>query len=440
MTRAAAISAAKSDELFASGPGSWEVRLARIVDLMREMSLHVDPQEMVRTYRDRMGQLIPADLSLSLSRRGLEVPFVTITRSTLWPDDVNPWKERDKLPMVRGGVLSDLIYADEARIIDDLELAADDPAAEHLAGVRSVMALPLYEKGRAINMVIVGRSAPHAFRRDHFPELVWMGNLFGRATHALVMAQQVQQAYEMVDFEMQTVAEIQRSLLPSALPKVPTMDLAAYYRTSSRAGGDYYDFFNLSGGRLGILLADVSGHGTPAAVVMAITHSIAHMYPGEPDDPSKLLQHINRHLCRHYTGHGGTFVTAFYGVYDPKSRELSYSCAGHEPPRIKHCGDGTMSALESGLGLPLGIEPGETYPVRRTTFRPLDQIVFYTDGITEAQAASGEMFGIGRLDRVLSGCRHNAEDLIEDVTSAVEKFTDGATPNDDRTILVAKIS
>src|SRR6185369_10191873 len=126
---------------------------------------------------------------------------------------------------------------------------------------------------------------PKAFNPDQFPEFVWMGNLFGRATHNLVLSDELRSAYNTVDREMQIVADIQRSLLPETLPKIPTLDLAAYYQTSRRAGGDYYDFFPLPDGRWGILIADVSGHGTPAAVIMAITHSIAHSFPGPPSSP-----------------------------------------------------------------------------------------------------------------------------------------------------------
>src|SRR5207253_1299364 len=103
---------------------------------------------------------------------------------------------------------------------------------------------------------------------------VWLSNLFGRATHNLVLAEELRQAYEAVDRELVAVADIQRSLLPAKLPKIPTMDLAAHYQTSRRAGGDYYDFFPLAEGKWGIIVADVSGHGTPAAVLMAITHCI----------------------------------------------------------------------------------------------------------------------------------------------------------------------
>ena len=123
-----------------------------------------------------------------------------------------------------------------------------------------------------------------------------MSSLFGRATHNLVLRNELKHAYEIVERELKVVADIQRSLLPQVLPKIPNLELAAYYRTSRWAGGDYYDFFPLPDGRWGILVADVSGHGTPAAVMMAITHSLAHSLPGPADPPAALLGHVNRQL------------------------------------------------------------------------------------------------------------------------------------------------
>src|SRR5205085_8839936 len=140
--------------------------------------------------------------------------------------------------------------------------------------------------------------------------------LFGRATHSLVLADQVKRAYDRLDRELQTVADIQRSLLPTTLPAIPTLDLATDYQTSTRAGGDYYDFFPLPDGQWGILIADVSGHGTPAAVIMAITHSIAHTSTDPKTPPSRLLAFVNDRLAAGYT-ENGNFITAFYGIYDP---------------------------------------------------------------------------------------------------------------------------
>jgi len=279
------------------------------------MSLQTDPEAMVRAYAARMRQLMPSDGRLSLSRRGLQSPRYRITRSHLWKDHINPWKEGERLPVLEGGLLAELIYSDRPHIIDDFEIAASDPAAEHLAGRRSLMAISLFDQGVALNMVVILRREPRAFSREQFPELVWLSNLFGRATHNLVLADQVRQAYEAVDYEMQVVAGIQRALLPTELPQIPTMDLAAHYQMAHRAGGDYYDFFPLPGGRWGILIADVSGHGTPAAVLMAVTHSLAHTHPGPPLSPSQMLNYVNRHLAARYASCGRAATARRSGAY-----------------------------------------------------------------------------------------------------------------------------
>jgi sigma-B regulation protein RsbU (phosphoserine phosphatase) len=425
---------------FRDGSGAWQDRMALIVETMRELSLQTDPQAMVGAYGKKIAQILPVDGRVSLSRRGLEPPKYRITRSSAWKQEINPWKQKDRLPLLEGGILGELLYGDEPRIIDNLEIAPDDPAAEFLAGHRSLMAIPMYDKGIAINMVVLMRKEPAAFPREEFPEWVWLSNLFGRAAHTLVLAEELQEAYEEVDRELKLVADIQRSLLPAELPTIPTMDLAAYYQTSKRAGGDYYDFFPLSGGKWGILLADVSGHGTPAAVFMAITHSIAHTYPGSPIPPGVLLNYVNHHLATRYAATSETFVTAFYGIYDSTKRELHYACAGHNAPRLKRCQTGAITSLDGVLGIPLGISAEERYEDVVQVLQTGDQIAFYTDGITEANNPAGEMFGLDRLDRVLEECSLVASALLDEVLRAVEKFTEGRAADDDRTLIVARIS
>lgn len=417
----------------------WQERLRLVLDMMRELSVQTDPQEMVRAYGARVRSLIPSDRLVSLSRRELRSPWYRITRSSLWKEEVNPWKQADQLPVFDRGMLGKLIYSDEPHIIDEINCPSDDPAAEYFAGMRSMVALPILDGGEGLNMVVLMRKEPAAFDREQLPELVWMTNLFGRATQNLVLKNQVQEAYDEVDFELKQVEDIQRSLLPPALPKIANMEIAAYYQTSHRAGGDYYDFFPLPDGKWGILIADVSGHGTPAAVMMAITHSIAHTVPGTPTPPSRMLTYLNGQLSHRYTGNSGSFVTAFYGIYDPKSRELTYASAGHNAPRLKRCEDGTMASLDEIGGLPLGIVGEETYRETTHVLRPGDQIIFYTDGITEAHNPRGEMFGLERLDKVLEDCRIGATSLIEAVLTDLNAFTSGHPADDDRTLLVAKI-
>jgi phosphoserine phosphatase RsbU/P len=419
--------------------GDWSERLAIIVELMKDLSCQTDPQEMVRSYGEKIQQLLPIDQRVSLSRRGLAHPQYRVTRSTTWAEVVNPWKEKDRLPLLKGGLLAELIYADKTVVIDDLEVAADEPAAAYLAGHRSLLAIPMFDQGEALNMVVLLQKQPYAFPKDQIADLVWRSNLFGRATSNLVLKEELREAYRALDRELKVVADIQRSLLPAQLPKISTLDLAAHYQPAQRAGGDYYDFFPLPDGKWGIFIADVSGHGTPAAVLMAVTHCIAHTHPGPPVPPGNVLGYINDHLATRYTNSSETFVTAFFAVYDSARRLLTYASAGHNPPRLKRCQDGSLLSLAGAGGLPLGILLGTRYDETEQQLQPGDQIVFYTDGITEANNRAGELFSTERLDQELENCSLQAQGLLDAVLSAVERFADGRPADDDRTLIVARV-
>jgi sigma-B regulation protein RsbU (phosphoserine phosphatase) len=235
------------------------------------------------------------------------------------------------------------------------------------------------------------------------------------------------------------VASIQRALLPTHTPNIPGVGVATYYQTSQRAGGDYYDFFPLPDGRWGILIADVSGHGTPAAVIMAITHSLAHTFPGPHDHPGRFLEYLNGRLHSRYTL-DSSFVTAFYGIYDPAQRTLHYASAGHNPPRLKRCDDGSLAALNAVGGLPLGLFADETYEAATMQLVRGDQLILYTDGVTEADNAQGRMFGLERLDRTLENCAVGAGDILRSVLEALIEFTGERPANDDRTLLILKLT
>ena len=418
---------------------SSQQRLDVIVDMMRDMSRHTDPQAMVRSYAEKMQQFLSVDRRISLSRRGLEVPFYRITRSTTWTDEVNPWQEKDRLPLIQGGLLARLIHSNDPVLIDNLELSADEPAYEFLAGHRSLLAIPLYDQGVAMNMVIMLQREANGFDPEQIPDIVWRSNLFGRATNNLVLKEELGRAYNDLDREMKIVGQIQRSLLPAETPKIPTLDLASYYQPAQRAGGDYYDFFPMPDGQWGIFIADVSGHGTPAAVLMAVTHCIAHTHPGPPLPPGKLLDYLNGHLSSKYVGMNATFVTAFYGIYDPASRVLKYACAGHNAPRLKRCQDGVLRSLDQAGGLPLGVIDETSYEESQLQLKQGDQIIFYTDGITEAQSSQGTFFGTQRLDDELEKCSLQAEALMKSVLQAVETFANGRPADDDRTMIVARV-
>lgn len=424
---------------------SWVPELQTITELMKQVSRTSDPLEAGRIYSKGLREgLLPSDEWLAVSRRDLPAPQYRITRSTRWDEQPNPWKEKNRLPVFDRGLLGELLYSNEPAVITDLQsrLSKDDPAYDYLCRATLLVTLPQYDNGEALNMPVVLVIDPEKmnyggpFPFDRIPMMVWQANLFGRSVLNMVLRQELLSAYEALDRELRTVGELQRSLLPRELPEVPGHDLAAYYRTSQRAGGDYYDLFPLSDGRVGIFMADVSGHGSPAAVLMAVTHALAHSHPGQPSPPASVLVELNRKLTRMYTTEGA-FVTAFYGVYNAATGVLEYASAGHNPPRLVQS-KGVVS-LESHSGLPLGVMEDGEFGESTVRIERGDVLVLYTDGITEAFSPEPDrrLWGVEALDTLLmaQGDR-SSKSVVDAVVASVEKHTAGGAPTDDRTLLV----
>ncbi len=425
-------------DFFETEPRNWRARLAVSVEVMRELSRVTDPQEMYAIFARRMAQLFPVSRHLTLSRRGLRHPDYRVARFSMWKDPVNPWKESHRLPVHHGGLLAELLYGDQPRIIDNLTVDPDDPAAEYLAGQRSLLAVPHFDNGVSQNMLVLTREDTESFPRERVADLVLLSNLFTRATQTVVLSQAVKEAFDGLDYELRSIAEIQKSLLPAEKPKVPGLDVAVHYQTAKRAGGDYYDFFPLPNDRLGVLIADASGHGAPAAVLMAVAHSIAHTRVEPPQRPGEFLTYMNAHLTRRYTRPTGSFMTAFYAVFDPMNATLSYASAGHNPPRLLRAADGFKIALNRAQKLPLGIKPDEVYLEQTVPLLPGDQVVLFTDGVIEAVNTDGDVFGSARIDEELATCLPTAGALLRAILATHNLFTAGTTPADDRTLVVVK--
>jgi phosphoserine phosphatase RsbU/P len=421
----------------------WTEELAIIDRAMRAISGVTDPEELVGVYWEHIGQLIPIKDYLAVSRRHEPAPFYVITRSSRFTEEYNPWTQRHLLPKFSGGLLGEIAYANKPVFIDDLpdRLSDEDPARFYLEGYQSMIALPQYDDGEGLNVTMMLLPPDLQIDPAVIPVLHWQSGLFGRGTQNLVLRNQLERAMASLDRELQVVGAIQRSLLPTTLPDIPGIQIAAFYQTSARAGGDYYDFFPLADGNWGIFIADVAGHGTPAAVLMAITHALAHSQPHSHTPPQVLLAKLNNQLTRSYT-QGGTFVTAFYGVLNPETGTLTYASAGHNPPRLAH-GDGIISLDQNG-GLPLGILEDQSYGQTTVTASASDLLLLYTDGVTEAYAplesdGSRDLFGVERLDEVLMSCDGcEPQTCIDRIKSAIADFSRGAAAADDQTLIAMR--
>jgi sigma-B regulation protein RsbU (phosphoserine phosphatase) len=375
-----------------------------------------------------------------VSRRGLDSGRYRITRSSRYQRDFNPWKQRDQIPVFSGGLLAEIAYANKPYIIDDLRVEPSDPAFEFLHKMKVLVALPQYDNHEGLNISVSMWDDPSKLDRDLLPMIHWQSNLFGRATLNMVLKNQLAEAYASLDRELELVGRMQRALLPRQLPTINGISLAAHYETARRAGGDFYDLFPMADGSCGLLIGDVSGHGTPAAVMMAITHTLVHAHPGEPAPPAQVMARLNQILCRRYTRDSGAFVTAFYGILSRDRRAFRYSAAGHNPPR-RICRAGAQAVqLADASALPLGIDAEAEYIESDVPLAPADALVLYTDGIVEAMNAGGELFGYPRLDEALTvaGAPEPGR-LIRSLIARVDAFRGGRPFADDRTVLAAVV-
>ena len=241
-----------------------------------------------------------------------------------------------------------------------------------------------------------------------------------------------------LDSEVRSAGEMQQLLLPPTLPTNGSVRFAAHYRTSLHAGGDYYDVLTLHAGTFGVFLADVSGHGARAAVVMAMMRTLLHSSCEPLEDPARVLEGMNRHFS--YLLETPLFATALYAVIDPAAMRLRIACAGHPRPVLLRAGQ-SVSSLSCEGTFPLFMFAPMAVPLSNHELHAGDRLLFYTDGVSERATTSGEMFGLERLmDSLARNAGRGPADLVQSVVEEVDSFALGREPHDDQTILLAAIS
>ena len=424
-----------------------DVRLAILMEMLEEVSRATEPEQAVQAYARRIGKLRPVDAVLSVSVRNLPEGQYKITRRVV-PDGpdralrhqiVDPWKNWARLPTFTGGFIGQIIESAEPRLIHDLDVGDDPVIGEFLAEMRCCLALPLLDGGKALNWAFQFRRDPKGFNLEDLEQNLLTANIFGAVTKNLVSLAEINKLNERLRQQFDEVARVQQSLLPRELPTVRGLTFATSYLTSEQAGGDYYDFFELPGGRLGIVIADVSGHGPGAATVMAMLHAMIHAFPGDPAsaDPAAIMRVANRQLVG--ARMDGSFATAFVGLYDPDTRCLSYANAGHPAPRVRDGGSGRVHELEGESTLPLGITEEMTIPTNRVTLQSGQTLVFFTDGVTEAFNDRREMFGLMGVDDALIASTGEPDNVIDMIHSDLHKFNRRMSRDDDQTLVVMKV-
>ena len=245
---------------------------------------------------------------------------------------------------------------------------------------------------------------------------------------------------ERLERELVTAREIQEKLLPHEMPIVSGFEITGTSLPSQQVGGDYFDFLDIGDGQLGIAIADVSGKGIPAALLMANLQASLHAQVFQPGKVAEVAFRINNLLYRSTDAH--MFVTFFYGILDKKRSIFTSTNAGHNQPLIFRA-DGRIERLGEG-GLILGFQPDVQYDQQTVTIRPGEVIVLYTDGITEAADPSSEMvaddlFGVERLvDIIQANLNNSAREIQSAILEAIAEHTHNAPQYDDITLVVIK--
>jgi sigma-B regulation protein RsbU (phosphoserine phosphatase) len=242
---------------------------------------------------------------------------------------------------------------------------------------------------------------------------------------------------ERLERELELAREMQQSILPDEFPQLPGFDGKARSRPARKVGGDFYDVILLDKDRVGLVMADVSDKGMPAALFMALTHSLIRAEARRHPSPEQVVRNVNRLLLE--MNRSGEFVTVFYGVLDVAHRTLCFVRAGHDRPLVYSPHSGECRFLE-GDGMLLGLFDPVRLEEVCLELQPGDVLVLYTDGVTDAQSPDGQFFGKERLQQaVCAAGDKSAPELCDFVFRCVDQFQAGAEQYDDTALLVARV-
>jgi sigma-B regulation protein RsbU (phosphoserine phosphatase) len=379
--------------------------------------------------------------SIMLATRGLPTGSYRIVQLSLdaigmMDDDLSPSET-----VYQGGLISRIISEQKPRLIHDAVWDEDPVFADVLDAYGSVVAVPLVSQRLPMTWILLFKRKPERFTTGELEESMLRAALVASLLESQFMGGELAAANERVDKEVRQAAELQRMLLPSPLPQIPNLDMAVSYEPSGKAGGDLFDVFLLDEAsdepeRWCLLVADASGHGLAAAVVMAIMQTIMRAHPPGVSGPAAMLAHANDHLCRKRLG---GFVTAFLLIYEPGKQQWCYASAGHLPPLVKKGIGGAVTEWTGASGIPLGIDAETSYGQVRATLDARDTVLIYTDGISEARNAGGEMFEVERIEKLLAESEDSPAAIVSRVRESVTRFQGNRPAADDQTVLVFKV-
>ncbi len=324
---------------------------------------------------------------------------------------------------------------DELILLDDRS-ADEETSWDDLRALGLILIVPLHHQGKLCGILALGpKMTGQDFQPDDVEFLYALGNLaLVSIRNSYLLEAQVES--RRLEEEVRLARQIQTRLLPQSIPRIPAAEVAARATPSRFVGGDYFDVKLLDDGRLLTAIADVTGKGVPAAMLMAHLQACLHVLFPMDMTLVEATGRINRVICENTDF--DKFITYFHGIIEGDERRFRYVNAGHNAPFFVRS-DGQVETLETG-GLLFGVLPDASYELGEVYFEPGDVLTLYTDGVTEAMNDAAEEYGEARLERcVINNRERSAQEILEAVEADVRAFTGPrATLDDDLTLVVVK--
>lgn len=324
--------------------------------------------------------------------------------------------------------------------VDVAGLLADDapPPKDLLPGVRHLLAVPVEIDGSPRGLLVVGDKESRTGIGPFGAKDRRMALLFAnQAALALENAKLHKLALEKerLEREMELASEIQKQILPKSTPKLAGFELAGWYRPARHVGGDYYSFLTLSSDRVALVVADVTGKGMPAALLVSTVHSAARLLLDRVGPGPEFMALLNSHICE--SSKSNKFITFLFAWLDLEAKKISWINAGHNPGLLIRR-EGKVVTLPSS-GVPLGLIPVASYRAATLDLEPGDLVCLYSDGITEAEAPDDEQYGQERLENLLreKGDRP-LDEILHTIDHKMVEFAASRPQGDDQTVVLLR--
>jgi len=341
---------------------------------------------------------------------------------------------RDEDPMLRQGkgIIGHVIATGQTVIVPDVRL--DPRYVQGKASTRSEIAVPVVSGGNVVGALNLESDTIDAFSEADTEFLEFFAVAAAISIEKAIVHREMIEKHR-IEQQLRIAKEVQGSLLPVGDPVLPGFDIAGINVPTWEIGGDYFDYLPQPDGRLGIAIADVSGKGVPAALIMATFRAALRAQRPRDLPLDQVGVRLNRILLDSMDS--SRFVTAVYGLLDHDTGTFTYANCGHNPPLLLRAG-GARETLTSG-GPALGMWPGAQFTPDAVVFDRDDTLALYTDGVIEVMNAAGEMFGVERLEDVLR--RHadrTAREVVQAVVDATQAFAGRRGYDDDFTLVIVR--